>query len=225
MGIGQNLVNFFNNVNGQNFTVRFAGKFVSAVRSSDGNSQSVDMSFLNKSFGFVRVGNQTFLVNNAFGTVTVFLVAFAGFQRTDDAEFAFDGSADGMSAGDDFAGNFYVVFIGRGRFAVSFQRPVHHNRRIAVNNGRLADIDRRTVVLMDTNRQFGEHFDTGRDHMAYHRIAGKLAGTGRSLQDNRGIDFFSGLQNSQNLLHIINVKSRNTVSVLGGMVKNLTHCY
>ena len=224
MGIGQNFVDFFNHVNCENIAGRFAGELISAVRGADGNRQSVNMRFFNESFGFFGVGNQTLFINRAFGAVTVFLVAFTGFQRTDNAEFAFNRSTDRMSAGNDFFGNFDVIFIRRRGFAVSFQRAVHHYRRIAVNDCRLADIDRGAVILVQTNRQFGEHFNSGGNHVTNHRVAGKFAGAGRGLNDNRGIDFSGSLQNGKHLFHIIDVKCGNAVIIFGGMVKNLTHC-
>ena len=54
MGIRQFGMNFFNNVNCQNVTGRLAGKFISAVRSADGNRQRVQFGFGDKTGGFVR---------------------------------------------------------------------------------------------------------------------------------------------------------------------------
>ena len=224
MGIRQFFVNFFNDVNSQNFTIRFTGEFISAVRSTDSNGQSIQLGFGNKAGCLVRIGNQTFFIDNAFSAVTVFFIAFTGFQRADDAQFAFNGSADGMRTGNNFLSDVNVIFKRRRCFAVSFQRTVHHDGRITVDNGRLADINRRAMILMQTNRQFGEHFDTGGNHMANHRITGKFTGTGRGLQNNRSVNFFGCLQNSDILLHLIDIKSRNAVVVFGGMGKNLTHC-
>ena len=181
------------------------------------------MGFFYKSFGFVRIRYQTFFINHALCAVTVFFIAFAGFKRTDNAEFAFYGSADGMGTGNDFFGDVNIVFKRRRRFAVSFQRTVHHYGRIAVDNGRLTNINRRTVILVNTNREFRKHLNSGGNHVADHRITGKFAGAGRCLQDDRSIYFFGCLQNGNDLFHIVNVKSRNTVIVFGGMVKNLTH--
>ena len=223
MSVGQFFVNLFNHVDCEDLTVRLAGKLVSTVRRTDGNGQSVQFGFGNESGCLVRVGNQTFFINHAFSSVTVFLVAFAGFKRTDNAEFAFNRGTNGMCTRNDFFGYVNVVFERRRRFAVSFQRTVHHYGRIAVYNRGLANVYRRTVILMQTNRQFGEHFDTGGNHMTNHRITGKFAGTGRSLQDNRSVYFLGSLQNGDNLFHIVNIESGNTVVVLGGMVKNLTH--
>ena len=86
MGIRQFGMNFFNNVNCQNVTGRLAGKFISAVRSADGNRQRVQFGFGDKTGGFVRIGYQTFLVQRAFGTVAVFLVGLAGFKRADNTQ-------------------------------------------------------------------------------------------------------------------------------------------
>ena len=113
MGVRQFLVNFFNRFNRQNFAVRFAGKFISAVRCADGNRQSVKMCFGNKTGCLVRIGYQAFFVDNTFSAVAVFFIAFAGFQRTDNTQLALNRSTNRMSAGNNFFGYADIVFIRR----------------------------------------------------------------------------------------------------------------
>ena len=156
--------------------------------------------------------------------MTVFLVGLAGFKRADNTQFAFDRSADRMRAGNHFFGNADVVFVRRRGFAVGFKRTVHHNGRIAVDDRRLADIYRRAVILVNTDRQFRKHFDTGGNHVTDHRVAGKFAGAGRSLQNDRGVDFLCRLQNGNHLFHVVDIKSRNAVAVFRRVIQNLTHC-
>ena len=64
----------------------------------------------------------------ALGAVAVFLLAHAGFERAEHAEFAFDRDAAEMRHVGDGLGDADIVVLVAGRLAVGLQRAVHHHR-------------------------------------------------------------------------------------------------
>ncbi|EJW91401.1 hypothetical protein EVA_20488 [gut metagenome] len=221
--IRQTIVNFLDAGNGENFTGRLARELVSAVGSPDGNSEGIELSGFNKFRGLIRVGEQLIAGHRGIRAVTVFLVAFHGFERAEATEFAFNGHTDTVSHVDDLTGNVQVIVEAGNRLAVAHEGTVHHDRGEAHTHGTLTDSRRLTVVLMHTDRNVGIFFNSSGNQMTEELFAGIFTGTGRGLHDNGSADFLSGTHNSLNLFKVIDVKSGNAVTVFSGMIKQLTH--
>ena len=91
------------------------GELVGAVGGADGDGQGVHLGGLDEFGGLVGVGQQLVVGQHAFGAVAVFLLAVAGLQGTQAAQFAFHGHAHGVGHFHHFAGHVHVVLeAGRG---------------------------------------------------------------------------------------------------------------
>ena len=145
---------------------------------------------------------------------------FAGFERTQNAEFTFNGSSDPMGELRNARSNVHVVLVTCGRPAVGLQRPVHHCGSEAGAERADASAFGMSVVLMKANGIFGIHvgqrFDDADDHpvacvFAAHFQAG--------LQDHRRVARPRGIQNGQALFHVRDVESRYAVAVFGRVIQ------
>ena len=157
----------------------------------------------------------------AFEAVAVFLLAHAGFERAEHAEFAFDRNAAEMRhVGHIFGDMDIVVPVGRG-LAVFLERAVHHHRGEAGLHRGEAGRGAIAVVLMHADRDLRIDFDAGVHHVLEHDVVGVLAGAARGLDDHRRIDGGGRRHDGQRLFHIVDVEGRNAVVVLGGVVEQL----
>ena len=77
------------------------------------------------------------------------------------------------------------------------------------------------MILMHTDRNMRIHFGQGLDHRLQHDIASIITRTPTGLNNHRRIDTISRLQNGQALFHIVNVKGRNAIAMLGSVIKKL----
>ncbi len=86
-------MNCFDAIHRQDFAGRLLGELVRTVAGSDGNGQGVDAGLCDETLGFVGIGQQLIVGQLADRTVTIFLFAFARFERAEATEFAFDADA------------------------------------------------------------------------------------------------------------------------------------
>ncbi len=173
--------------------------------------------------GLVDVGQQLLAGHGAVGAVAVFLVALHGFERTEHAQFGFDGHADRVRELDDFSRDFDVVFVAGDALAVGFERAVHHHRGEARADRGHADGRRLAVILVHDDRDVRIGFDGGVDQVAQEGFAGVLARAGRGLHDHRAVDRVGGSHDGLHLFEVVDVECRQAVAVFGGMVQQLTH--
>ncbi len=218
-------MDFLDAVDRQDVAGRLAGKLVGAVRGADGDRQRVALGALHEVSGLGHIGQQHFAGHGAFGAVTIFLVALHGFQRTEHAQFRFHRHADGVRELDHFLRYFHVVVIRSDRFAVRFQRAVHHHRGEARADRRLAHCRRLAVVLVHDHRNVRVGFHRGIDQVAQKRFAGIFAGAGRRLHDDRAVQGIGGSHDGLHLLQIVDVERRDAIAVFSSMVQQLTHGY
>ena len=225
MGVRNARVDFLDAVDRQDIAGRLARELVRAVRSADRDCQRVALSAGNKIRCLRNVGQQLFTGHLAVCAMTVFLVAHHGFQRTEHTQFGFDRDADRMRELDHFARHFQVVFVAGDVLAVFQQRAVHHHRSEAGTDGGHADCWRLAVILMHHDRDVRIGFDCRFDQVAQEGFAGKFAGAGRGLHDDRRTDCIGGLHDRGNLFQIIDIECRQTITVFSGVVEQLTHGY
>ena len=223
MGVGQGLVDFFDTVDAQHVACGRAGEFVRAVRSAHGNRQRVHAGVFHKAHGIFDAGEHLVVRQFAHRTDAVFLARFAGFKVAQHSDFAFNRYAAGVGKPDDGAGNFGVVFVGRGRFAVFHQRTVHHYRRKTKLDGALAHVGRRAVVLVHDDRNVRKFFDGGQNQMTQKRRAGIFARTCGRLHDNGRVHRIGGFHNGAHLFEVVDVEGGQAIAVFGGMVEQLAH--
>src|SRR5471032_1935249 len=124
-----------------------------------------------------------------------------------------------------FTRHFHVVFVGSDRFTVGFQRTVHHDGREARADGAHADGWRLAMVLMHDNRNVWVGFDGSVDQVAQEGFASVLARASGRLHDHRAVERIGGSHDGLHLLQVIDVESRDAITVFGGMVQQLTHGY
>jgi len=144
------------------------------------------------------------------------------FQRTEHAQFGFDGYADRVRELDDFLRDFDVVFVGSDRLAVGFQRTVHHHRGEARADRGHADRRRLAVVLVHDDRDVRVGFDGGVDQVAQEGFAGVLARACRGLHDDRRTDGVGRGHDGLHLLQVVDVECRQAVAVFSSVVQQLT---
>lgn len=216
-------MDFLDAVDRQHVTGRRLGELVGAVAGADGDGQGIDLSLLDEVGGLFRVGQHLAVIQHAFGADTVFFTGHAGFQRTQATQLAFHRNAAGVGHGHGLLSHTDVVFVvGRG-LAVFAQGAVHHHRAEAQLNGALADVRAGAVVLVHAHRDVRELFDGRQDQVAQERRASIFAGTGRSLDDHRGVSLVSGFHDGAHLLKVVDVEGWNAVAVLGCVVQHLAH--
>ena len=172
--------------------------------------------------GFVRVGQELVVRQLAFGAVAVFLVAHAGLERTEHAEFAFHRDAAEMRHVGDGPGDADIVVPVAGRLAVSLERAVHHYRGEAGLDRGHAGRGLIAVVEMHADRNLRMDFGDRVHHVAEHHVIGVGARTARGLDDDRRVERGGGLHDGERLLHVVDVEGRHPVIVLRRMVEQLT---
>ena len=145
---------------------------------ADRDGQSVNLCFFHELSGLIRIGQQLVACHFSVGTVTVFFVAFHGFQRAQAAEFAFNGDTDFVSHVNDFFGDVNVVVERRDRLAVAHEGSVHHHGRESEIDGALADRRALTVVLMHTDRNMRIGFNSSLNQVLQENFTGILTSAG-----------------------------------------------
>ena len=218
-------MNFFDALNRENFTGGLTRELIGAVARADGNCQSVKLRFAHELRGLIGVGEKLFARHGSVRAVTVFLVAFHGFQRTQAAEFAFDGHADAVGVFNHSAGDVNIVFVGGNCLAVAHERAVHHHGRKAHAHGDLADSRALTMVLVHAHRHIGPAFHSGFNDVAKESLTSILAGAGASLHDDRSADFGGSCHDGLNLFNVVDVEGGNAVTVFRCMIKQLAHAH
>ena len=78
------------------------------------------------------------------------------------------------------------------------------------------------MVLVHANWNMGVLLNCGFDEATKEWLARILPGSCGGLKNHRAIHFVGRLHDGVNLLHIINVKSRQSVAMLGSVVKKLS---
>jgi len=116
-----------------------------------------------------------------------------------------------------------VVVVARDRLAVGLQRAVHHHAREAEPHGLQADLGRLAVVLVHHDRNFRIALDRGLDQVAKERLAGVLTRPGRRLHDDGAVGLGGGRHDRLDLLEVVDVERRQSVTVLGGVIEQLAH--
>lgn len=162
------------------------------------------------------------MIQGAFKAVTIFLFALAGFERAQHAQFAFNRDADHVRDVHHLAGDADIISPIAGSLAVFLERAIHHHRRKASGNGRQAGFRAVAMVLMHTDRDLGIQLDRGLNQLE-HDIIGISAGAPAGLQNDRAIGLLGGGHNRQHLFHIVDVKRRQAIAILGRMVEQLAH--
>ena len=194
------------------------------MRGAHGDGERIDLRLANEFHRFVGIGQKLVVGQLAFGTVAVFLLALAGFQRTQNAEFAFNGNAAQMRHVRDLLRHADIVVPVGGRLAVFLQRAVHHHRGEAGLDCRHAGGGIVAMVEMHADRNLRIDFGQGIHHVLEHDVVGILARAARRLDDDRRIDSGGGFADGERLFHIVDVESGHAVAVFGGVIEQLTHC-
>ena len=206
----------------QDVAGRLARELVGAVRGAHGDGERVDLGLAHELHRLVGVGEQLVMAELALGAVAVFLVARAGLERAEHAEFAFDRHAAEMRHVGDLLGDADVVGpVGRG-LAVGLQRAVHHHRgEVGLHRG---DAGRRAVAVveMHADRNLRIHFGQRVHHVAQHDVVGVGARAARGLDDDRRVEGARRRADRQRLLHVVDVERRHAVVVFGGVIEQLT---
>ena len=160
-------MDLLDHVHGQNRAVRLARELVGAVRGAHGDGERVDLGARDEIHGLIRIGQQLVVGELALGAVAVLLLAHAGLERAEHAEFAFDRDADPMRHVDDAAGDVDIVVIVGGRLAVGLERAVHHHRGEAEAGSRVAQVASAVAVVeMHAERNVGIDLGQRLDHVA-----------------------------------------------------------
>jgi len=213
------LVDLFHAVDTQDLAGRLLGEFVSAVGSTDGDSQGINAGLLDEVSRFFRIGQQLGVVQHAFRTNAVFFTGHTGFQGAEAAQLTFNGNAAGVSHVDDFLGGFNVVLVAGRGLGVFHQGAVHHDGAEAGLDGTGTNRRRRTVVLVHDDRDMRVHFGSSDDQVTQEGLASVRAGACRTLQDHRAVNGIGSLHDGMHLLHVVDVECGQTVAVLGSVVQ------
>ena len=165
MGVGQASMNFLHAFNGKNVTRGLPGELISTVRGTNSDSQSVQLGEFHEFSSLIRIGQELITRHLGIGPMTIFLVSTHGFQRTQTAQFTFNGNTDAVSHFDYTAGDVNVVFVGGDGFTVAHQRTIHHYGREARAHSALANSRALAVVLMHTNGHIRIRFNSSDNKM------------------------------------------------------------
>ena len=113
----------------------------------------------------------------------------------------------------------HVVVVAGGRFAVFFQRAVHHHGRETQLDRTLAHRGGGAVVLVNTHRNVREFFNRRQHQVTQERCARIFARAGGSLHDHRAIGFVRRFHHGAHLFQVVDVERRYAVAVFGGVVQ------
>ena len=149
--------------------------------------------------------------------------AVAVFDAAEHADLAFDRHAALVRVLDHLAGDFDVLFKGRGRLAVFLQRAVHHDRGEAQLDGALAGLKAVAVILVHGDRDLGIQLGRGQHQVEEVEVFGKLARAAAGLDDDRRLGFLGRHHDGLDLFHVVDVECADAVSALGGLVEKLPH--
>ncbi len=161
------------------------------------------------------------MVELALGAVTVLLVAHAGLQRAQHAEFALHRDAASVGHVDHLPGDGDVVVVVGGGLAVGLQAAVHHHAGEAILDGGGAGGGAVAVVLVHAHRNPRIELDEGVDQVLQHDVVGVGPRPAAGLDDDRGVDGLGRLHDRQALFHVVDVERRQAVVVLGRVVQQL----
>ncbi len=157
----------------------------------------------------------------AFCTVTVFCFTHASFERSENAQFAFDGNATQMGHFADLTRNRDVIIpVSRG-LTVGLERAVHHDGRKTSLNCSHASGGFIAVVEMHANRNMWIDFRHRVHHVTQHDVVCVGTCAARSLQDNRRISSICRFHDGECLFHVVDVKCRNAIAVFSSVVEQL----
>ncbi len=218
-------VDFGDAADRENVAGRLARELVRAVARADRYGQRIDARAVDEVLRLLRIGEEHFMAELAFGADPVLLAGRARFERTQAAEFTFHRDADRMRDAADFTRDADVVFVARRSLRVLHQGAVHHHAREAGANRLQTDRLRGPVVLVHDHRDVGVGFDRGHHHVAEVGFARVFARAGRGLQDHRRLGFLRRFHDRLNLLEVVDVEGRQTVVVLGGVIEQLAQRY
>ncbi len=112
----------------QNIAIGLAGELIGVVRSSHRDRERIDLCPRHEIDDLIGVGQELFEAEFAFGAMSVFLVASAGFERPQDSKFALDRNTGQMRHLDDLGGDSDVIIVGGRRLRVGIERAIHHHR-------------------------------------------------------------------------------------------------
>ena len=119
---------------------------------ADGNRQRIQLSLFHEIGRLIRIGQQLITSHLGISAVSVFFVAFHGFQRTQATQFAFDADPDAMSHINNLAGHIHVIVVTGNSLAIRLQGTIHHDGRKPHANCALADRGVLAMVLVHANR-------------------------------------------------------------------------
>ena len=187
-----------------------------------GDGQGVDTGVGDKLGRFFRVREHLVMGQLAFGTDAVLFAGLAGFKGAQAANLALHRDPAGVCHFHYRSGHPGVVLVIHGGFAILTQGAIHHHRTEPQLYGALADGGGGPVVLMYADRYVGELLHGGFHHGAQKRGACILPRAGTGLHDDRRVGGIGGLHDGSGLFQIIDVKSWNTVLMLGSVVQKLS---
>ncbi len=222
VGVGQTAMDLLDHVHGQHLAVGLAGELVGAVRGAHGDGQRVDLGLAHELHRLVGIGQQLGVVELALEAVAVLLLAHAGLQRAQHAEFALDRGADPVGHLHHVAGDAHIVLVAGRGLGVALQRAVHHHTGEAVLDGGGAGGFVVAVILVHADRDVGVDVDQGVDHAGEHDVVGVLARAPAGLDDDRAVGPVGGLHDGEALFHIVDIECRDAVAVLSRMVEKLS---
>jgi hypothetical protein len=167
-------------------------------------------------------GEQLVVGELSFGAVAVFLVAHAGFQRAEHAEFALHRDAAEMGHAGDGPGDADIVVPVGGGLAVGLQRAVHHHRSEAGLDRGHAGIGSVAMIEMHADRDLRMDFGHRVHHVLEHHVVGVGARAARGLDDHGRVERGGGFHDRERLLHVIDIEGRHAVIVFRRVVEQLT---
>jgi hypothetical protein len=101
---------------------------IGAMRSSHRDRQRIDLRSSHEIDRLIGVGQKLLAAEFAFRAMSVFLLAAAMFERTQDTKFPFDRRANRMCYLDDLCRYADIVIVRGWRLCIGFERAVHHHR-------------------------------------------------------------------------------------------------
>ena len=164
-------MNFLDHVHGKDLAVRLARELVGAVRGPHRNRERIDPGRPYEIDCLAGVGQQLIAADLAFHAVTVLLLTAAMFERTEHAQFAFDGCADPVRDIDDATGDGDIVLVVGCRLGIGLQRSIHHDGRKAVLKRGGTSCFVIAMILMHAQRNVRIHFLQRVDHLRQHDVA------------------------------------------------------
>ena len=202
--------------------VGFLRELVGAVGGADGDGEGVHPGFFHEVGGLIGVGQQHGVVQFAFRAMTILFPGPAGFQRPQAAQLAFHGDAARVGNVGHLLGGLHIVFIAGRRLHVLPQGSIHHHRAEARLDGACTHRRRGAVILVHADGYVRPHFRGRENEVAQEGFTGIAARAGGALQDDRSVDRGSGLHDRLDLLHVVDVESRQAVMVFCRVIEQLS---